>query len=320
MSLKQLGWRDSFTAHLESGTIDPDLRPARVIEVHRRGLCVHDGTSEIKLPSFGRWYHTTKESLAPTVGDWLLLSASQPSKIVLLPRANDVKRTVTHRPTPQSIAANVDILFVVMSCNDDFNESKLERFLTLAEVSRARPHVVLSKRDLEPNFDAYVECAKSICFDISVSPVNCLDFDTLSELRVQIKPGLTVLFVGSSGVGKSTLLNTLIGSDRQETQATRLRDHKGRHTTSRRNLFILANGGILIDVPGIREIALWGTAESLPQTFPDIETWIQACRFVNCTHTTNETGCAVQAAIQNDSLSDRRLQNYFNLRAQLTTK
>ncbi len=314
MSLESLGWSSLFSQHITRA--DKKLTPVRVIAQHRQRLVVHDGESEFELPPLGKWFRD-KESTQPSVGDWLLFSQDNLGRTRMLPRKSKIQRLVTARRTVQVIAANVDMLLIVVACNDDFTESKLERYLALAEASGVDAHVVFSKMDLNPAYAEIVARAKPLLYDIDCTAVNCLDARSLGGIRALFKTQTTGLVVGSSGVGKSTLTNTLVGASVQTTQQTRTKDEKGRHTTSARRLVQIPTGGLIIDVPGIRELALMGVAESLPRTFPDIEGLALECEYRDCAHQ-QEPQCSVQNAVQRGALEARRLSNYTRIKIQLS--
>ncbi|MXW07329.1 MAG: ribosome small subunit-dependent GTPase A [Gammaproteobacteria bacterium] len=316
MSLDTLGWSSRFSQHVKSNDEALERIPVRVIAQHRQKLVVHDGAREFELPALGKWFRE-KQSTQPTVGDWLLLSPQDVSRTRVLPRESEIQRLVKARRAAQVIAANVDLLLVIIACNDDFSESKLERYLALAEAAGVHAHVVLSKRDLYPNYTQIVERAKPLLFDIDCTAVNCLDVTTIGTIRDLFATRLTGLVVGSSGVGKSTLTNSLVGESVQKTQQTRSKDEKGRHTTSARKLVQIPTGGLIIDVPGIRELALTGVADSLPRTFPDIETLARECEYRDCAHE-REPNCRVRTAVQEGVLEVRRLTNYTRIKTQLS--
>jgi len=311
MSLKNLGWSEQFEPQARLRQTNAALKPARVVTIHRHQLRVHDGNSNYELPIRGRWF-SSEDSQRPAVGDWVLASKDQPHLTELLPRLNAIKRNVPQQPEPQTIAANVNLIFIVISCTEDINESKLERYLALAELSNTLPHIVLSKRDLVPNFNPFVKRILRLAYRASLFVVDCRERADLDPLRSLLKEGVTGLFMGASGVGKSTIINTLLGAEVQRTAQTRAHDQKGRHTTSSRRLFLLQDGGLIIDIPGVRELAIANSKNSLDLTFPDIESLIARCNFSNCSHT-NEPDCQIQAAQQLGYLDQRRYNNYRNL-------
>lgn len=313
MSRESLGWSSLFSQHITRA--DKKLTPVRVIAQHRQRLVVHDGESEFELPPLGKWFRD-KESTQPSVGDWLLFSQDNLGRTRMLPRKSKIQRLMTARRTVQVIAANVELVLIVVACNDDFTESKLERYLALAEASGVDAHVVFSKMDLNPAYAEIVARAKPLLYDVDCTAVNCLDAHTLGDIRALFETQITGLVVGPSGVGKSTLTNSLVGASVQMTQQTRAKDDKGRHTTSARRLMQIPSGGLIIDVPGIRELALTGVAESLPRTFPDIEGLALECEYRDCAHE-QEPRCRVRKAVQKGAIEERRLSSYNRIRTQL---
>ena len=286
--------------------------PARVINVHRSGLIVSDGAVEHSVTLGGSWYRRTSEA-RPTVGDWVLLSKSGDRIERVLTRKSVFQRVVPgHKVDVQLIAANIDTLFVVSSCNAEFNESRLERYLALAVEAGVEPVVVLTKADLTEAGEAYRARVRAVRGDLAVELVNALDSESLNGVRAWIQPGQTVALVGSSGVGKSTLLNTLAGASLQVTKAIREDGGHGRHTTTARSLHVLNEGGILLDVPGMRELAVADIQPALAEMFEDIEALSRRCRFADCSHA-SEPGCAIREAIDAGHMDARRLSNYFKL-------
>lgn len=310
-NIEQLGWTESLAESLSDEDKRAGFQPARVVSEHRRGIVVDDGVQERSVSSQGRWFHGSDDQ-RPIVGDWVLLSASDSLIIRLLERKNKLQRVSKRSGSPQAIASNVDLMFIVFSCDGAFTESRLERYLALAEISGVDPVVVLTKIDLRCDYARYAERTKRVSFGIPVFAVNALERSYLDGIVSLFTPTLTGIFVGASGVGKSTLINTMIGSQVQYTQKVRARDSKGRHTTTARNLVQLPFGGLAIDVPGTRELQLASRPPHLPRSFPDVEKAIHGCRFANCRHST-EPGCAVQTALESGEFDERRLSNYLSM-------
>lgn len=310
MSLNDFGWKAFFSTQLDLDEIET-TKPARVIEIHRTGLRLNDGERVFDLALGGAWYRGEAEDL-PTVGDWILTDDQQHKAQRLLQRSSLIKRVAPHTGEIQLIAANVDTLFVVTSCNDEFNASRLERYLALALESEVQPVVALTKADLAEDADTFADLVRQVSSTVPVEVVNSLDPDTLGGLSAWCAPGQTVALVGSSGVGKSTLVNSLSGSELQVTGDIREHDAHGRHTTTHRSLHRLDSGALLLDVPGLRELGLADTADGISDLFEDIEALALRCKFSDCAHDT-EPGCAIQAAVDSGELDERRLRNFEKL-------
>jgi len=309
MTLTELGWRHFFAQQVSLDDLE-SLRPARVVNMERSmlGLLHEHGstTAELEL----RWQKLPHEE-RPTVGDWVLIDeAGLPQR--LLERQSVFKRKAAgDRAEVQLIGANVDTLFVVSSCNMDFNVSRLERYLALALDAQVTPVIVLTKEDLA-DAEKYLQEAKDMRSDLDVLAVNSLDPESIADLHQWCGEGQTVALIGSSGVGKSTLLNTLVGKSVAITGAIREGDSKGRHTTTSRSLHLIPNGGLVLDSPGMRELKLTDVAAGLGEVFDDIEALAEQCRFKDCEHE-KEPGCAVTEAIEDGALPSRRLENYHKL-------
>jgi len=313
-NLLQLGWKPFFGGQV-SAEEDRTCRPVRVMSVHRGMVTVAgegiEGSISSSLPG------PRDPEDRPTVGDWLLIDRSDRSIVRILDRTSLFKR-----PSPgeehriQLIAANVDTLFVVTSCNQDFNVARLERYLVLAREVGVNPVVVLTKADLAPDAERFVEAARALQPRLRVELCNGRDRGSVAHLAAYCGVGETVALVGSSGVGKSTLINTLRGSSDIATQAVREDDGKGLHTTTVREMHRIGcgpdGGGWLVDTPGMRELQMTEVSTGVAEVFDDIVATTLECRFTNCTHGA-EPGCAIGAAILDGSLAPERFERWRKL-------
>lgn len=310
-SLQSFGLVPFFSQQLSAEESEP-RRIARVTEVQRSLFAVFDGTEERSI-SLTPALHGSSPEERPTVGDWVVLDSSSLRIERVLDRKSLFRRVAAgDRVEVQLIAANIDILFIVTSCNEEFKESRLERYLSLASEAGVIPVIVITKIDLTEDVESYVARARKTHAGVAVEAVNALDAHGLDGLKAWIERGITIALVGSSGVGKSTLLNSLAGRVCATTKAIREDDKKGRHTTTHRSLFRIANGGLVIDVPGIREVKVAVVDQALADVFDDIEALSRNCRFKDCRHE-SEPGCAVLEAVDDDKIDERRLRNYKKL-------
>ena len=310
-SLQELGLVPFFMQQLD----DLDLlesRLGRVIAVQRSNIIVACNEAQ---QSVGLSPAMQQAELIdrPTVGDWVILDESLTRIETLLERKSLFKRVGAGRETRiQPIAANIDTLFLVTSCNEEFKESRLERYLTLCNEAGAMPVIVLTKTDLTDDTDIYIQRARAVQAGVPVEIANALDPASLDGVRAWIGNNSTIALVGSSGVGKSTLLNSLAEDSLAETSEIREQDKKGRHTTTHRELHRLPSGGLIIDVPGMRELKVADIEDSIGKVFEDIEQLATECQFSDCQHE-SEPGCAVLQAIAECTLDQRRLDSYKKL-------
>ena len=268
-------------------------------------------------------YHAEAEKQYPAVGDWVVIKplVNEQKGIIhaVLPRKSKFSRKVAgERTEEQIVSANIDTVFIVSGLDGgrNFNLRRIERYLTLAWNSGATPVIVLNKVDLCPDVDIYIRSVEDIAPGISIHPVSAKERIGLDALRNYLTKGNTAAFLGSSGVGKSALINALLGVEKQETGEVREDDRMGRHTTTKRELILLPGGGIVIDTPGMREIQMWAGEEDLQGAFHDIEMLAKRCRFSDCSHNV-ESGCAVRAAIDQGDLDPARLESYRKLQNEL---
>lgn len=309
--LQKLGLVPFFTQQLTDIDLLPD-RVGRVTSVQRSRSTVVSGAGE-RVVELSPGLRQSAALDRPTVGDWVVLDESRTRIERVLERKSLFKRLgagSTH--TIQPIAANIDILFIVTSCNEELKESRLERYLALCAEAGAMPVIVLTKTDLCDDVDRYVQRARKAQAGVPIETANACDPDTLEGVRSWIDQTSTVALVGSSGVGKSTLLNSLAGHALAATGEIREDDKKGRHTTTHRQLHILPSGGLIVDVPGMRELRIAEVEQSLGDVFDDIERLARDCQFADCQHDT-EPGCAVLRAIDEDRIDRRRLASYRKL-------
>ncbi len=313
-ALSDLGWTPFFSAQVTADEA-ATLRSVRVMAAHRGKIAVAGAGFEQMIPPYiapadGQ---DDSEEDHPAVGDWLLIDPETSQILRLLHRASLFKRRAAgHGRKLQLIAANVDTLFIVASCNQDFNVARLERYLVLAREVGVTPVVVLTKADLAKAPERFAALARELQPDIVVEIVNARDPDSVAQLAAWCGYGQTVALMGSSGVGKSTIINSLRGSCDLATQAVRVGDGKGRHTTTVREMHRLAQGGWLMDTPGMRELQLSDAAAGLADVFDDIVLLARQCRFTNCGHTV-EPGCAVQVELRAGAIDPVRYDRWRKL-------
>jgi ribosome biogenesis GTPase / thiamine phosphate phosphatase len=312
LNLHDLGWDDGFAAALEPYD---NCIPGRVSAQHRGEYDVLTEQGELRAYLAGRLRHEASSGAdLPAVGDWVALR-EQTIQAVLPRRSAFLRKVAWSQTEAQVLAANVDSVFVVSALDGDFNLRRLERYLTLAWESGASPALVLTKADLCADPLAALLEAEQVALGVPAHVISNVTGEGLDELAPYLAPARTVALLGSSGVGKSTLANRLLGREAQLTEEI-AEDGRGRHTTTARQLFRLPGGALLVDTPGLREIQLWDADEGIQEAFADIDELGAGCRFNDCAHTL-EPGCAVQAAIEEGRLPRSRLQSYRALQREL---
>jgi ribosome biogenesis GTPase len=320
LHLKDLGWTSFFAHHFENLT-GSELVPARVIEQLKGFYRVKAAQGEYLAEIAGKiQHHAAGREDFPAVGDWVAILA-RPEEArarieYILPRKTTLSRKAAGRElSEQIIATNLDTVFVVSSLNRDLNLRRIERYLTMIWDSGARAVVLLNKADLCADASAYAAEVECIALKTPVLLLSALEGSGLEAVDDYLVRGTTAAFVGSSGVGKSTIINGLANADLR-VQAVREQDDRGQHTTTSRQMIFLPSGGIVIDTPGMRELQLWNNEEGAERAFDDIAMLAQSCRFRDCAHH-GEPGCAIALAINHGRLQPERLENYRKLLAEL---
>ena len=318
MNIKDYGLKEEKIAGKINGI------PARIITTYRdRYEIVSDkgkGFARLKKGSF----YDNPNAIYPTIGDFVMIewnSMGDSQIIETLKRDSSFSRASSsadrnhemHTQHEQLVAANFDYVFIMQSLNDNFNIRRIERYLTLAWESGAIPVIVLTKCDLVDDVESYISEIESVAIGVDVYAISCKAKIGLEKLQKYFKKGNTLVFLGSSGVGKSTLVNTLIGKDVMKTSEIREDDSRGRHTTTNRQLLMLPTGAMVIDTPGMRELGMWNCDDGIDKTFQDVEKYFGTCKFSDCTHT-SEPGCKVLEAIKNGELSEERYNAYMKLK------
>lgn len=323
MTLDSLGWSPTLEQAFAPRALE-GLLPARIALAHKHAFEVLSPVGSFTAGCTGRFLHlATRQYDLPTVGDWVAVKPRQarPDGPIeggeihaLLPRTSCLsRRTAGSQEAEQLLAANIDTLFLVSGLDENFNPRRIERYLAVARSSGAEPVVILNKADLRPDLPQVLESISSLAAGVPIVALSAARGEGIQALDVWLRPGRTVALVGSSGVGKSTMINQLAGAEKQEVGAVSEAVKKGRHTTTHRELIPLASGALVIDTPGLRELQFWDVDESaVEDTFADIAALARRCRFHDCSHGA-EPGCQVIAALEAGELEEARWQSYAKL-------
>ncbi|MGH9348334.1 MAG: ribosome small subunit-dependent GTPase A [Vicinamibacterales bacterium] len=322
MHLGELGWDDALAAQFAPWRDRSGVQPGRVAIEFNHNYRVYVEGGEIEAVAAGRLKHrAASRAELPAVGDWVAVrkrpDEDRGAIQAILPRRSRFSRRAAGNVTgEQVVAANVDVVFLVMGLDDDFSVRRLERYVLLARESGAAPVILLTKPDLAGNLPAQVAEVVSIAGDLPVHVVSPKKNEGLEQVGAYLPPGRTGALLGSSGVGKSTIINRLIGQDVRKTQEVRASDSKGRHTTMHRELVVLPGGGLIIDTPGMRELQLWDVNEAVRETFDEIEALAPGCYFSDCRHR-EEPRCAVKAAVEAGQVPAARYESYLKLQDEM---
>lgn len=319
--LLKFGWDEFFESHFQPYNTG-EHKAARVALEYNHLYRVYTEQGELLADVSGKLRHeAASRAELPAVGDWVTLQpraeeAKGTIHAVLPRKSKFVRKVAGSRTEEQIVGANIDTVFLVTSLNQDFNPRRIERYLVVARESGASPVVVLSKADLSEEVEDRLAEIQRVAGGAPVHAVSVVKPDGLAELTPYFRHGQTVALLGSSGVGKSTLINQLIGRDIQKVKEVRDHDGRGQHTTTHRELILLPQGGLVLDTPGMRELHLWDGDESLHLTFDDIEALAGSCRFSDCRHQA-EPGCAIREALAEGAIDAARYQSYEKLRKEL---
>ena len=318
MNIKDYGIKENLIKKISNDKI-----VARIIATHKDRyeiVCNNgQGFAQIKRGC----YYDNPNSIYPTTGDFVLIEWNDSGDSMIyetLKRESLFSRTASssdrkkelHSQHEQLVAANFDYVFIIQSLNNNFNMNRIQRYLSLAWESGAVPVIILTKSDLVSNVQDYIEEVQNVAFGVDVYAVSCFTKTGIDDIKKYFSKGNTIVFLGSSGVGKSTLVNTLYGKEIMKTSDIRENDSRGRHTTTSRNLIMLPNGAMIIDTPGMRELGMWDAESGINKTFQDIEQYLGMCKFTDCTHT-NESGCRILKAIEEGELDRERFEQYLKL-------
>ena len=321
MIIDKYGWNDFFARNI----VDNNFLPARIIsqQLNVYTIICNEGEKEAKV-SGKLLYNTAQKDDFPVIGDWVLIKNVESDLAIIhsiLPRKNFISRNTAGRSDKisgngnvdqQIIAANIDYVFLVTSLDRDFNLRRIERYLSIIYSSGANPVIILNKADLCDDIDEYIMRVEEVAFGVPIHAISAISNND-EIFKQYLRPGLTSVLIGSSGVGKSTIINLLLQNEKQKVKDISSAVNKGRHTTTHRELFLTPEGGIIIDNPGMREIQLFDDEKGIENLFSDIAAFASSCKFTDCSHD-KELGCAIKKAIQDGVLSEERYHSYLKLK------
>jgi ribosome biogenesis GTPase len=316
--LQNIGFDVWFEKHFKEMN-KTDFFAARVIQVNKDNYLIRSEKKEIKAEVTGKLLFNADSGSLPAVGDWVLVQYFDNETLAIihdvLPRKTTLKRKVAGKNIDyQILVANIDVAFIVQSLDSNFNLRRLERYLVMIHESDIQPIVLLSKSDLmdESELKNHINEIKKINSSITVASFSNFTEHGLDSINKLLQSRKTYCLLGSSGVGKTSLLNKLIGEEKYEVNAIREKDSRGRHTTTRRQMIFLANGSMIVDTPGLRELGIFNMEEGMSETFDEITQLAQGCQFSDCSHT-HEKGCAVKHAVENKLIDENRYKNYLKI-------
>ncbi|MFA5858892.1 MAG: ribosome small subunit-dependent GTPase A [Elusimicrobiota bacterium] len=321
MNLHELGWNEFHEKNYNEIKTQTTF-PARVVKADREKYLVYSAFGELTAELRGILrFKPESMNTYPVVGDWVAAEMMDEGNTAIiagvLPRMSKFSRKVAGDVTDEQVlVANIDTVFLVNGLDGDYNLRRIERYLSVTQENKLTPVIVLNKTDMCPDVQEKIKEVETVALGIPIVTMSALNSDGIDNIRKYIVAGTTTAFLGSSGVGKSTIINRLLGEEKQKVGAVRARDCRGMHITTQREMILLPGGGIVIDNPGLRELQLWINEGTLTKTFNDIQELAVGCKFSDCTHT-NEPGCAVTSAIENGKLDDKRLQSYIKLKKEL---
>ena len=319
-NLKNIGYNNDIENQINADTLK-EHEIARVVSVNRNKYVISNGNGNILAEASGSLVHSADSAIdLPTTGDWVYVDFYDNNSFAIIhavvPRVTLLKRKTAGRDVNvQLIAANLDVAFIVQSIDYNLNIKRLERYLVMINESKIKPVILLSKCDLAPQgeIDKIKENILDVIPNAEIIAFSNLNGDNIEVIKDFLREGKTYCLLGSSGVGKTTLLNSILGNEKYETQAVSKKENKGKHTTTRRELIPLENGAVLIDTPGMRELGNLSVDDGIEETFAEISELAMQCKFSNCAHIT-EKGCAVLEAIENNEITQERYDNYIKIK------